>query len=105
MSTVALVPMAPVEPTHLHLCACIVLQKLPRVSDQLLTGLREVGALAEALHQIHVETPLEFLHLMRHRRLRQIELFCRGGETAALDDLDEGSQLIEVEAAHARIEP
>ena len=94
-----------VEPAHLHLRAVIVLQKLPRVGEQLLAGLRQVGALAEALHQIHVETALELLHLMRYRRLRQIELFCRRGETAALDDLDEGPELIEIEASHGPIEP
>jgi hypothetical protein len=67
--------------------------------------LREIGALAEALNQIHVETALELLHLMRYRGLRQIELFCRRGETPALDDLDEGPELVEIEASHRAIEP
>src|SRR5262249_23064359 len=35
-----------------------------------------------------METPLELLHLMRHRGLRQVQLLRRGGETATRDDLD-----------------
>ena len=52
-----------------------------------------------------METPLELLHLMRHRGLRQVQLLRRGGETATRDDLDERPQLIEIETAHGRIEP
>jgi hypothetical protein len=69
--------------------------------DQFLAGLREVGALAEALYQRHLETPLELLHLMRHCGLREVQLFCRRGEAAALDHFDESPELIQVETAHA----
>ena len=38
--------------------------------DQLLARLCQVGALAETFHEGHLEAPFEFLHLMRHGRLR-----------------------------------
>src|SRR5262249_41825234 len=68
--------------------------------DQLLARLRQVGALAETFHERHLEAPFEFLHLMRHRRLRQVQFLRRRSETAAFNHFDERSELIEIEAAH-----
>ena len=39
--------------------------------DQLLPCLGQIGALAEPLHERDIQTALQFLDLMRDRRLRQ----------------------------------
>ena len=64
---------------------------------------RGVCLLAQALDQPHLKTSLELANLETDRRLCQVEAPCRGGEAAALDHLEEGPQLIEIEAAHARL--
>jgi hypothetical protein len=64
---------------------------------------RGMRLLAEALDQLHAEAPLEFADLQADRGLRQVETARRGGEIAELDDLEQGSQLVEVEAAHAKL--
>ena len=58
-----------------------------------------------SLHQLmplklHLEALFEFVHLMRHGRLRSVKFLCRRSETAAFNHLDESSELIEIEAAH-----
>ncbi len=72
---------------------------------ELLAGFGQVGLLADPLHQRDVEAALELLHLMGDRGLREIELLRRSGDAAALDHFDKSPELIEVEAAHALIEP
>ncbi len=57
--------------------------------DQLLARLCQVGALAETFHEGHLEAPFEFLHLMRHGRLRQVQFLCRRSETAAFNHFDD----------------
>ncbi len=37
----------------------------------------------------HLEAPFEFLHLMRHGRLRQVQFLCRRSETAAFNHFDD----------------
>jgi hypothetical protein len=59
-----------VEPRHHHLRARIFFQKVSSMFDQLLARLCQVGAFAETFHEGHLEAPFEFLHLMRHGRLR-----------------------------------
>ena len=43
---------------------------------------------------------LQFLDLMRHRRLREVQFLGRRRKTAAFNHLYECPQLIEIEAAH-----
>src|SRR5215471_2866565 len=61
------------ESAHHHLRARILLQKIPSMFDQLLARLCQVGPLAKPLHQSHLEAPLQFLDLMRHRGLGQVQ--------------------------------
>ena len=38
--------------------------------DQFLARLSQVSTLSETFHECHLEAPFEFLHLVRHCRLR-----------------------------------
>jgi hypothetical protein len=58
--------------------------------------------LAEALDQPQAETPLEFADLQADRRLGQVEPPRRCREAPLLDHLEEGAQLVEVEAAQPK---
>src|SRR5882724_5483341 len=71
--------------------------------DQRAARHRGVRLLAQTLDQPHAKTPFEFAYLQTDCRLRQVEAARRGREASALDHLDDGPQLIEVEAAHAKL--
>src|SRR5262249_43974329 len=58
---------------------------------------------SQALDQPHPETPLQLADLQADGRLGQMELARRRREASSLDHLDEGPQLIEVEAAHPQV--
>jgi hypothetical protein len=58
--------------------------------------------LAQALDQLHAETPLELADLQADRRLRQVEPPRRRREAPLLDHLEEGPQLVEIEAAQPK---
>ena len=58
--------------------------------------------LAEPLDQPHAETALEFADLQANRRLCQVEPPRRRREAPLLDHLEEGPQLVEVEAAQPK---
>jgi hypothetical protein len=88
------------EAAHRRAGAGVLIQQMPRVLDQLLACLREMRALADSFHQSDVEPPFQLLHLMRHRRLRQVQLLGRRREAAACHDFNEGPELIEIETAH-----
>ena len=64
---------------------------------------RGVCLLAQALDQAHLKTSFEFAYLQTDRRLRQVEAPRRGREAPALDHLEKSPQLIEIEAAHAKL--
>src|SRR2546430_2928528 len=88
------------ELAHRHLRAQIFVQETASVFDQFLARLRQIRPLAETLHEGHLEAPLQFLDLMRHRRLREVQFLGRRRKTAAFNHLYECPQLIEIEAAH-----
>ena len=67
-----------------------------------LTRHRSVRLLAEALDQLHAETPFEFTNLQADCRLCQVEMARSRRKAAALDYFEQGAQLIEVEAAHPK---
>ena len=90
------------EPAHRRFGEVAIVEDAARRFDQVPAGHRGVRLLAHALDQPHVEAPLELADLLAHRRLGEIEPAGRGREAAELDDLDQGSQLVEVEAAHLK---
>ena len=91
------------EPPHRRDGAGVLVEQMAGVLDELLAGLGQIDALADALGQRHAEAALQLLHLMGDGGLGEVELFGRGGDAAALDHFDEGAKLIEVEAAHVRL--
>ncbi len=79
------------------------------ILEYALRGLDQVPArdggmrlLAHALEQPYAEAPLELADLQAHRRLREVEPARRGREAAELDDLEQGPQLVEIEASHLK---
>ena len=71
-----------------------------RALDQLGARRGRVCPLAEAFDELDAQPLLELAHLKAHRRLSQVQASRRRGKAAELDDLDDGVQLIEAQAAH-----
>ena len=70
--------------------------------DQFAARYGSMRLLAQALDQPHAETPLKFADLQADRRLRQVEPARRRREAPLLDHLEEGPQLVEIEAAQPK---
>ena len=65
----------------------------------------KVSAVSEAVEpDIPSSGPpyVELADLQAYRRLRQVQPARRRGEAAVLNHLDEGSQLVEIQAAHSK---
>src|SRR4029077_13485802 len=69
----------------------------PRIVEQALAVLGELGGAAVARKDRAVEPLLQPLHLHRHRRLGLVHDLGRFGEAAGLGDGNESAQLIDVD--------
>src|SRR5262245_1625448 len=79
-----------------------LMKNAPRRFNERLARHRGVSLLAQAFDQLHAEAPFELTNLQADCRLRQVEMARGCREAAALDHLEQGAQLIEVEAAHPK---
>src|SRR5450432_370449 len=90
------------KPTHRSVGFIALAKNPPGRLDEFAARHGGVRLLAQALDQPHAEAPLEFADLQADRWLRQVETARRRGEAALLDHLEEGPQLVEVEAAQPK---
>ena len=88
--------------THRRIGTIALAENTLRRLDELAARHGSMRPLAQALDQPQAETPLEFADLQADRRLRQAEPARRCREAPLLDHLEEGPQLVEVEAAHPK---
>src|SRR5258708_31348435 len=100
--------MYPADPTlakaaHFRFDQIALAENAARGLDQRAARHSGVRLLAQTLDQPHSKTPFEFADLQADCRLRQVEAAGRGREASALDHFNDGPQLIEVEAAHAKL--
>src|SRR5439155_6454031 len=91
------------KPAHRRVGVIALVKNAPSRRDEFAARYGGMRPLAQALDQPHAETPLKLADLQADRRLRQVEPARRCREAPLLDHLEEGLQLVQVEAAQLKV--